>query len=72
MSKCLVVIRNFDDNTYVPIEMFIGLQQLKLVNAQSIFNKLSTVLNNLDIQWMLYWFVLMEYLPCRAIYLEYK
>ncbi|XP_050056112.1 zinc finger MYM-type protein 1-like [Aphis gossypii] len=46
-----IVVRYFDDDTFNPVERFVGLQRLKLVDSQSIFNELSMVLKNLKIQW---------------------
>lgn len=46
-----IVVRYFDDDTFNPIERFVGLQRLKIVDSQSIFNELSMVLKNFKIQW---------------------
>lgn len=46
-----IVIRYFDDDLFAPNECFIGLRRLLLVDAQSIFNELSHVMDNLSIEW---------------------
>jgi len=46
-----IVVRYFDDDTFKSIEKFVGLQRLKLVDSQSIFNELSMVLKSVKIKW---------------------
>lgn len=46
-----LVIRYFDEDVFRPIERFIGLYRVRKVDAQSIFDELSSTLTNLRIEW---------------------
>ncbi|XP_050065981.1 uncharacterized protein LOC126555058 [Aphis gossypii] len=46
-----LVIRYFDEDTYMPVERFIGLHRVEKVDSQSIFDELSKMLSSLTIEW---------------------
>lgn len=46
-----VVVRLFDPTKNKPIEMFIGLQRLHVVDANSIFNSLTEKIKEINVNW---------------------